>query len=110
LNGEEGAPRPEPANSNPRGDLARRPHEPRDAAGHLARVREPVEHRLGEHLGVARLGARQPLGGGRRGAGGLALGVEQDRVYVNSRDPVDEAVVAFPDDGEAVALEAVDEP
>jgi hypothetical protein len=76
----------------------------------LAWIRNSLEHRLGDQLGLACLRPGEPLLARRWRPRWLALGIEQDRAYVNPGDPVDEAVMGLADDREPVSIEAVHQP
>ena len=76
---------------------------------HLGGLGDPLGDGGAEQLQRARLRARDPLGR-IVGRGGLGLGVEEDRRYVNPGDAVDEAVVALADDREPLLAEPVDHP
>ena len=99
------------ASSTLLGGAARPAQQAAGAAHDLARADGALDQRLGEQLGVGRLGIGEPVLGGRARAVGLAVSsVEEDRGDVDSGDAVDQRVVGLADDREAAALEPLDQP
>ena len=88
---------------------ARRTEHGPGATNDLGRLRRTLDHRLGQHLRLARLRAGDPgLGGVERL--GVGSGIEQHRRDVDPGDAVDQAVMGLGDDRKAVVLDAVDQP
>ena len=117
LNGELGAASParakvpaaSAASMAARRDPSRGAEDGPDAADDLGRAGRPLEQRLGQHLGAAGLGVGGPgLARGHRLR--VRGGVEEHVGYVNPGDAVDERMVALGHEGEAAALDLVDQP
>jgi len=80
------------------------------AAHDLARAGRPLAQRVGEQVEVGWLRAGRPLRRPQRRLDRVLLEVEEDGRDVYPGDPVDERVVTLADHGEAVALDALDQP